>query len=89
VLVSGCLGGGPPQATAVDAERTSIGLAELQEGRSLVITKCGGCHRPPMPAEHIAHEWPIALDEMSARAGLSNGQRHLIEQYLVAMAPTR
>ena len=81
----GC-GGGLPTATAIDASRANVELADLQNGRSLVVAKCGACHRPPMPASHSANEWPEKLDEMSARAHLDFMQRRLIQEYLVAMA---
>ncbi len=77
----------PPQATAGDAERAHVALAELQQGRTLLVQKCGNsCHAAPLPAQHTALEWPAKLDEMSARAGLDLGQRRLIEQYLVTLA---
>lgn len=76
----------PPTATAIDASRAHVELTELQRGRSLLVTKCGNCHRPPLPTDHGAHEWPEKLDEMSTRANLDVLQRRLIEQYLVTMA---
>ena len=76
----------PPVATSVDAERGQVALAELQQGRQMMIRKCGNCHRPPMPGDHPAAAWPAKLDEMSIRAGLKRDQRHLIEQYLVLMS---
>jgi hypothetical protein len=77
----------PPQATAVDAERAHVDLAELHEGRSLLISKCGGsCHKVPLPSQHSPLEWPGKLDEMSGRAGIDARQRALIEKYLVTMA---
>ena len=85
LVLVGC-GGGLPAATAIDASRVHVELADLQNGRSLVVSKCGACHRPPMPADHGANEWPVMLDEMSARAHLDFMQRRLIRQYLVAMA---
>jgi hypothetical protein len=84
-LAAGC-SGGPPTATPLDASRAHLELADLQNGRSLLVAKCGGCHRPPMPADHGATEWPVRLDEMATRANLDFMQRHLIEQYLVTMA---
>lgn len=84
-LVAGC-GVSPPPATALDASRAHIELAELQRGRSLLVSKCGGCHRPPLPADHRGGSWPEKLDEMSPRAHLDVLQRHLIEAYLVTMA---
>src|SRR5512138_253222 len=78
----------PPRATALDAQRSNIALEQLHEGRSLMIEKCGACHRPPLPTEKLATQWPKALDEMSTRSKLDNRQRHMIEQYLVVMAST-
>jgi nitrate/TMAO reductase-like tetraheme cytochrome c subunit len=79
-------GTGLPVATAGDAARAGIELAELQRGRSLVAAKCGNCHRPPAPDEHRTSDWPHMLDEMAARSHLDDAQQHLIEQYLVTMA---
>ena len=76
----------PPQATAVDAERSHVALAELEHGRELLVQKCGNsCHAAPLPSVHTAGDWPKSLDEMSARASLQPDQRRLIEEYLVAM----
>lgn len=76
----------PPVATAADAERGQVALVSLHQGRQTMIRKCGNCHRPPMPDDHAAAEWPKMLDEMSNRAGLDGRQRHLIEQYFVLMS---
>ncbi len=81
----GC-GGAPPVATVADAQRVHLELAELQQGRSLLVGKCSGCHRPPLPTDHSIAEWPGKLGEMSERAGLLGPQRHMIEEYLVTMA---
>lgn len=77
----------PPHATAMDAQRSGIALAELKQGRALMVTKCGNCHKPPLPNAHPAHAWPAMLDEMSERSSLTPDQRRLIQQYFVAMAP--
>ena len=77
----------PPQVTAIDAQRANVDLAELQQGRTLLVQKCGSsCHQTPMPGSHTALDWPKKLDEMSARAGLNGMQRALIEKYLVTFA---
>jgi len=87
VANAGCSMSAPPAATPMIAERNHVQLAELNEGRGLLVDKCGnGCHVTPMPAEHTAREWPAMLDEMSARAHLGPRDRVLIERYLVAMA---
>jgi len=72
----------PPQATAADAARANVALAELQEGRALLVRKCGNCHRAPLPTD----AWQPRMDEMAQKAKLAPPQRHLIEQYLTAMA---
>lgn len=82
----GCARRMPPHATALDAERTSIALDELEQGRSLVVSRCGSrCHKPPLPTERTAAAWPTTLDVMAPRANLTPQDRHLIEQYLLAM----
>ena len=88
VLLVGLVGCGfsPPVATSNDASRANLELADLQHGRTLLVNKCGTCHRPPMPTDHTAGDWPVKLDEMSVRAKLDIAQRRLIEQYLVTMA---
>jgi cytochrome c553 len=85
LLLAAC-GMSPPAATSADAQRGNAQLAELQRGRSLMVNKCGGCHRPPMPSDHAAAEWPAKLDEMSERSKLDPEQRFLIRQYFVVMA---
>jgi hypothetical protein len=75
----------PPVATQADADRSHVELAELSEGRATMIRKCGSCHKPPLPRDHTALEWPAKLDEMSQRANLDVHQRRVIEKYLIAM----
>ena len=75
----------PPMATLADARRANVQLAELQDGRTLVVRKCGNCHAPPVPKDKTAGEWPKQLDEMALRANLDTKQRFLIQQYFVVM----
>ncbi len=81
-----CARSSPPMVTATDAQRGNVELAELEQGRKLLIGKCTNCHRVPMPNEHAAGEWPKMLDEMAARSNLDMTQQKLIEKYLVTMA---
>jgi hypothetical protein len=83
--VAGC-GMGPPPVTPADAARANVQMADLEQGRSLLISKCGGCHRTPVPAEHVAADWPKQLDDMAVRANLKPQQQELIGQYLAVMA---
>jgi hypothetical protein len=75
----------PPIATAADADRAHVPLAELSHGRDLLIERCGGCHTVPGPAAETRDKWPAQLDDMAQRAGIDLAQRHLIEQYVLAM----
>lgn len=79
-------GGALPVATSMDAARSGVALAELQQGRSLVASKCSSCHRTPQPTEHKTHEWPKMIDEMAQRAHVEGGERQAIRDYLVTMA---
>jgi cytochrome c5 len=83
---AGCARRSPPQVSAVDAERANVELAELQQGRKLLLGKCAGCHKTPMPNDHTKSEWPKMIDEMADRAHLDMMQRSLIEKYLVVMS---
>jgi len=85
-LAGGGCGGALPVATAGDAARAGVQLAELQQGRSLVAAKCGSCHATPQPTEHRAGEWPRMLDEMARRSNLDGSQRQVMREYLVTMA---
>jgi len=86
LFVVGCAAGAPPLATSVDAERSHVALTELNEGRTLLVGKCGGCHRAPSPREHTPSDWPRKLDEMAERSHLNDRERAKIEAYLVALA---
>jgi hypothetical protein len=83
-LVCGCVAP-PPIATAADADRAHVPLAELSQGRDLLMQRCGGCHDIPRPGDAPRDKWPALMDDMSQRAGLVGPQRHLIEQYVLAM----
>jgi hypothetical protein len=84
LLVSACTA--PlPHATAADAERANVALAELEDGRTIVAGKCGGCHTPPRPTDR----WEPVFDEMAQRAKLDDNQRRLAQQYLATMAVTK
>lgn len=88
IALAACARHTPPRATAMDAERAHVSLDELERGRSLLVAKCGSrCHKTPLPTDKVAADWPHALDEMAERSNLDADQRHVIEQYLVTMAP--
>lgn len=86
LLVLAACGVSPPAATALDASRGNVPLADLATGRQLLLAKCSGCHRTPIPAERKPAEWPRWVSEMAERAKLDASAHHLIEQYLVVIA---
>jgi uncharacterized membrane protein len=76
----------PPRATASDAARANVALADLERGRTLLLNRCSSCHRAPMPADQRASNWPHEVADMAARAKIDDAQQHLITLYLVAMS---
>jgi cytochrome c5 len=83
-LLAAC-GSPPPVVTAADAQRANVELAELQEGRQLVVTKCSACHDAPLPSG----PWRKNIDDMSNKAKLSGEDRRLLVQYMEVMAQPR
>ena len=67
--------------------RSHIEIAQLNQGRDLLLHKCGACHDVPVPGQRAAHDWPAQVALMQQKAGIDASQRSLIEQYLVTMAP--
>jgi hypothetical protein len=81
----------PPHPTAADEGRARIRwpgttLATLQQGRSLFVERCAGCHSLPSPSAHSAADWPGLLGEMADKARLEGPDREAVLQYLVTMA---
>lgn len=82
----------PPPVTAADvswaqARWPQVSQADLEQGRKLLQSKCGGsCHRPPLPSEQPAEAWPHHVAEMAERSGLTPQTQALLEQYLITLA---
>ncbi len=84
-------GGGLPEPTSVDAERVgsrwpSVKVTDLAEGRDLYQGRCASCHQLYEPHAFTPEKWEVELEEMSARARLSEPQELLILQYLVSVS---
>ncbi len=58
-------------------------VAQLNEGRELYVNHCASCHQLYLPNQYTATEWVINLEEMQARAHITDNQRKTIYQYLV------
>lgn len=82
----------PPPVTAADVSWAqqrwpSTNQAELEHGRKLLLSKCGGsCHRPPLPADQPPEAWPGHVGEMAERSGLTAQTREVLERYLITLA---
>ena len=83
-------GGSPyPQPTTADASRGAahfpdLTLAELQQGRSLYVSRCGSCHALKPPAELPPQQWQAEVSEMREKNGvkLSDAEAQAIVRYL-------
>jgi mono/diheme cytochrome c family protein len=87
-------GGSPiPRPTQADAARGSarfpgLTLAELSQGRTLYVSRCGSCHTLKPPAELTAKRWETEVGEMRANNGvqLSDAEAQAIVRYLTVAA---
>ena len=68
-----------------DQNNTAAGsnLSEIQEGRILYISKCGGCHSLVLPEKHDKEQWPALVDKMEKKAKITQVEKKLILNYLV------
>jgi hypothetical protein len=58
-------------------------VQSLNEGRSLYIDHCSGCHSLHPPNEYTESEWKKSLDEMALKAKLLDTEKQLVYQYLI------
>ena len=63
-------------------ETPAATLAELQAGRKIYISKCGGCHNLYLPEKYTKQEWSRQIDEMKEEAPLDSAERDLVLKYL-------
>lgn len=61
----------------------SVSVENLKEGRELYSKNCSSCHQLYLPNRYDAATWKHNLDEMQARAKISNDQKKLVYDYLV------
>ena len=61
----------------------SVSIENLKEGRELYSKNCSSCHQLYMPNQYDAATWKHNLDEMQARAKITDYQKKLVYEYLV------
>ncbi len=81
VGLSGCLAS-LYMPTDNDAKLSGTTLDTLKTGRTLYISKCGGCHNLYLPASYTKSEWVKITDKMQKRSKISNSENSLINKYL-------
>lgn len=69
-----------------DARWPGTTLEQLQDGRSLYVHKCAGCHALRRPTQVVGRGWPRKFDEMAGKAHLTRQEYALIGRYLEAAA---
>jgi cytochrome c5 len=75
--------------TAIARERRpSATLAELEQGRSLYVRRCAGCHTLKDPRAVKAELWPNKIADMQRDhdVQLAAGEPDLIANYLYTMS---
>ena len=92
-LLGACGGSAIPEPSAADATRGAahfpdVTLAELERGRTLYVSRCGGCHVLKRPMELPAEQWASEVSEMRSKNGvnLSDAEAQAIERYLFVAA---
>jgi cytochrome c5 len=90
-MMVACAGKMPPPATPADVQWAqgrwpTMAPGDLEAGRQVLLTKCSGCHRSPLPEEYAASAWPGYISEMSGRAKLTPADRGVLEQYVLTLS---
>lgn len=77
----------PSAATAARAQGRwpDSSLAQLDQGRSVFVQRCSGCHALPLPDSRTEAEWKKVLDEMAADAKLTLDERVLVERFVLSV----
>lgn len=92
-LVAGCAAT-LPEPTVEDAQRArerwhDASQAQLEAGRSVLLSRCSSCHALPLPSDETPERWPAVVKEMAKPAGLSEEQAESLVRYLVITSARR
>ena len=59
-------------------------LESLEQGRSLYVRSCAGCHNLHPPTDYAPDRWPSVIAEMAPDAMVTTQEQELIARYLSA-----
>ena len=93
LISCGALSQPPPPVTAEvvrlpgkspESKRHRLTMSQLNEGRTLFVSRCIECHTLPPVWHYTNAEWPRLVDSMADRANLKPGERDAIVGYILA-----
>lgn len=90
VLLAAACASNIPKPTPVQLETAQVRwpeatFEELEEGRTLYVRRCSGCHNLHLPSEYTVEEWPRHLKEMGSEyAKLEPAEEDLVLQYIIS-----
>ena len=84
LAAAGCDGTRIPAAATLATDPGEV--AALDQGRTLYLSRCSGCHALIQPAAKSPREWPGEVALMAKRAKIDAAQRAAITAYLVRAA---
>lgn len=70
--------------TEREATEKGVPLEELRQGRQLYVDHCGSCHMLYLPNQFSHYIWRQEVDEMQPRTRLSDREKQLILNYILA-----
>lgn len=75
---------GAARPTAALARQSGKPIAELEQGYSVYMLKCGECHERKLPSQISDMSWHRVVPGMAWNAGLSDADEKALLSYLVA-----
>ena len=85
----GCSGSLPHptanHASLIAQKFPSTVLSHLEEGRTLYIQKCSGCHTLRLPSEFSEEKWGTIIQEMKMEAKLNEDESLKVLHYIIAI----